>query len=213
MRHEPRPASGRPGERGPAAPNRGCYGGMVTVHLIHAPVDVGLRPWVPGDAEELAAMYAAAREELTADAPWRTPQWFTVRGQRERIRRSLEVELVEGFVITASAAIVGNLSLDEIRRDILQSADIGYWVAPGARRRGVATGAIALAVGHAFGCLDLHRIHATVDVGNRASSRALENNGFHRVGIIRGFAMVGGRWRDHHLYQLSAEDWLDSRPR
>ena len=66
----------------------------------------------------------------------------------------------------------------------------------------------ALAVGHAFGCLGLHRIHATVDIDNRASSRALENNGFHRVGIIRGFAMVGGRWRDHHLYQLSAEDWL-----
>ena len=179
----------------------------MTVPLVHAPVDVGLRAWVLADAEELAAMYADAREELTADAPWRTPAWFTVDGQIERIRSCLDADSVEGFVITASGAIVGNLSLDEIRRDILQSADIGYWVAPGARRRGVATRAIGLAVGHAFGCLGLHRIHATVDIDNRASSRALEDNGFHRVGVIRGFAMVGGGWRDHHLYQLSAEDW------
>ncbi len=195
----------------PAARNRECYGGAVTASLVHSGVDVALRPWELADAEELAVMYAAAAAELTADAPWRTPEWFTVAGQRERIRRCLDVDAVEGFVITASGAIVGNLTLDEIRRDILQSADIGYWVAPGARRRGVATHAIGLAVGHAFGCLGLHRIHATVDTENRASSRALENNGFQRVGILRGFAMVGGRWRDHHLYQLTAEDWLDSR--
>jgi len=182
----------------------------VTVPPVHAPVDVGLRTWVLGDAEELAAMYAAAREELTADAPWRTPEWFTAGGQRDRVQHCLDLESVEGFVITASGGIVGNLTLDEIRRDILQSADLGYWVAPGARRRGVATRAIGLAVGHAFGCLGLHRIHATVDIDNRASWRALENNGFRRVGIIRGFAMVGGRWRDHHLYQLTAEDWLAS---
>jgi len=183
----------------------------VTRSPVHAPVEVGLRPWELTDAEELAAVYAGSAAELTADAPWRTPEWFTVAGQRERIRSCLDVESAEGFVITASGAIVGHLSLDEIRRDILQSADIGYWVAPGARRRGVATGAIGLAVGHAFGCLGLHRIHATVDVDNRASSRALENNGFQRVGVIREFAMIGGRWRDHDLYQLTAQDWLASQ--
>ena len=149
----------------PAARNRECYGGAVTASLVHSGVDVALRPWELADAEELAVMYAAAAAELTADAPWRTPEWFTVAGQRERIRRCLDVDAVEGFVITASGAIVGNLTLDEIRRDILQSADIGYWVAPGARRSGVATHAIGLAVGHAFGCLGLHRIHATVDIG------------------------------------------------
>jgi len=199
------------GERAPAGGNRECYGGTMAASAVRSGIDVGLRAWELDDAEELAAMYAAAAAELSTDAPWRTPEWFTAGGQRERIRACLDVDSVEGFVITAAGAIVGTLSLDEIRRDILQSADLGYWVAPDARRRGVATGAIGLAVGHAFGCLGLHRIHATVDIDNRASSRALENNGFQRVGILRGFAMVGGRWRDHHLYQLTAEDWLDSR--
>ena len=134
-------------------------------------------------------MYAAAAAELTADAPWRTPEWFTVAGQRERIRRCLDVDAVEGFVITASGAIVGNLTLDEIRRDILQSADIGYWVAPGARRRGVATHAIGLAVGHAFGCLGLHRIHATVD------TTIAPPRGHSRTTAFSGWgSSAGSRW-------------------
>jgi len=182
----------------------------VTQELVRTPVDVRIRPWELNDAEELTAMYHAARAELTVDAPWRTPAWFTASGQRERIRRSLGDQSVVGYVITASGVFAGDLSLDQIRRDILQSADIGYWVAPWKRRQGVASRAIELAVRDAFDRLGLHRIHATVDLDNQPSWRALERNGFHRVGIIRGFALIGGRWRDHHLYQLSAEDWREA---
>jgi len=178
--------------------------------IIHTPVEIGLRPWAPRDADELVAMYGAAREELTADAPWRTPEWFTLEGQRTRIQRCRDDPTVEAFVITAAGAIAGDLSLDQIRRDILQSADIGYWVAPGQRRRGIAARAIGLAAAHAFDGIGLHRIHATVDLDNVASWRALERNGFQRVGVIRGFALIGGRWRDHHLYQLTAEEWRGS---
>ena len=40
---------------------------------------------------------------------------------------------------------------------------------------------------------------------NPASWRALEHNGFQQVGVIRGFALVEGRWHDHFLYQCTAE--------
>ena len=152
-------------------------------------------------------MYTRAQVELAADAPWRTPEWFTAPGQAARIQRCIGDVTVEGFVVTAAGAIVGDLALDEVRRDILQSAAIGYWVAPWRRRQGIATRAIGLAVREAFDRLGLHRLHATVDVDNRPSWLALERNGFSRVGVIRGFALVGGRWRDHHLYQLTADGW------
>ncbi len=168
-------------------------------------VAVGIRPWTVSDADELTALYAPARSELVAEGPWRGPEWFTVAGQRTRISLTLDDEAVEGFVITASGAIAGHIVLDEIRRDVLQSAGIGYWVAPSQRGRGVATLAIGLAVIHAFTRFGLHRIHATVDVENQASWRALEANGFQRVGVIRGFALVEGRWHDHYLYQCTAE--------
>lgn len=178
--------------------------------LIDAPVDVGIRPWGLADAEELAAMYAGAAIELAVEEPWSGPEFLTAAGQRERVLRCLADEAVEGFVITISGAIAGHLSLDRIRRDVLESADIGYWVAPGHRHHGVATRAIGLAVTHAFMELGLQRIHATVDVDNVHSSRALEVNGFLRVGVIHDFALVGDRLQDAHLYQLTAEEWRGS---
>ena len=175
--------------------------------MIHAPVEVGLRPWGLDDAEELSAMYGAAATELAVEEPWCGPEFLTAAGQGARVRRCLADEAAEGFVITVSGAIVGHLSLDRIRRDILESADIGYWVAPRHRRHGIVTRAIGLAVAHAFDGLGLHRIHATTDLDNTASCRALEANGFQRVGVIHDFALVGGRWRDGQLYQLTADHW------
>lgn len=177
---------------------------------INPPVEVGLRLWEMADAEELAAMYAAAATELAVEEPWCGPDFLTAAGQRERVQRCLADEAEEGFVITVSAAIVGHLSLDRIRRDILQSADIGYWVAPRQRRHGVATRAIGLAVAHALDGLGLHRIHATTDLDNAASCRALEANGFRQVGVVHDFASVGGRRRDGRLFQLIADDWRSS---
>jgi ribosomal-protein-alanine N-acetyltransferase len=184
--------------------------------MIHAPVEVGLRPWELDDAEELAAMYGAAATELAVEEPWCGPEFLTAAGQRVRVRRCLADEAAEGFVITVSGAIAGHLSLDRIRRDILQSADIGYWVAPRDRRHGIATRSIGLAVAHAFDRLDLHRIHATTDLDNAPSCRALEANGFRQVGVVHDLALVGGRWRDGQLYQLTADDWRSfsgGRPR
>ena len=183
----------------------------MTVALVRTGVEVGLRLWEPTDAEELAAMYAASAAELKVEEPWCDPEFLTAAGQRERVRRCLDDETAEGFVITASGAIAGHLSLDRIRRDILQSADIGYWVAPRERRHGIATRAIGMATARAFDHLGLHRIHATTDVDNLPSWRALEANGFQRVGRIHGFAPAGGRGCDHHLYQLTADAWRGSR--
>jgi RimJ/RimL family protein N-acetyltransferase len=175
--------------------------------LVPAAVGVDLRPWDLDDAEELAAMYAAAVAELAIEEPWCGPEFLTAVGQRERVRRCLDDGTAEGFVITVSGTIVGHLSLCRIRRDILQSADIGYWVAPWERRRGIATRVIGLAAAHAFTRLGLHRLHATTDLGNLGSCRALESNGFQGVGVIHDLALVGGRWRDGRLYQLTAADW------
>ena len=179
--------------------------------VIHTSVEVGLRPWALADAEELAAMYAAAVTELAVEEPWCGPDFLTAAGQLERVRLCLADQAVEGFVITVSGAIAGHLSLDRIRRDILQSADIGYWVAPRERRLGIATRAIGLAVAHAFDRLRLLRTHATVDVDNIHSWQALEDNGFQRVGVIHDFVLVGERWRDAHLYQLTAAEWRTQR--
>ncbi len=181
------------------------------VLLLAAAVDVGLRPWDLDDAGELAAMYAAAAAELAVEEPWWDPDFQTAAGQRERVRRCLEDASAEGFVITVCGRIAGHLSLAGIRRDVLESADLGYWVAPSQRCHGAATRAIGLAAARAFESLDLQRLHATTDPDNLASRRALEANGFQVVGVVHDITLAGGGWGAEPLYQLTAERWRAGR--
>jgi ribosomal-protein-alanine N-acetyltransferase len=58
---------------------------------------------------------------------------------------------------------------------------------------------------HAFGSLGLHRLEAGTLVDNPASQRVLEKNGFELVGLARNYLHIGGEWRDHLLYQRTAE--------
>jgi RimJ/RimL family protein N-acetyltransferase len=80
--------------------------------------------------------------------------------------------------------------------------EIGYWVLPHARRRGMATRIARLLAGHAFG-LGVKRVAAYVNVGNVASERVLERAGYTREGIIRSMPKPGGVRRvDKTLFSL-----------
>jgi len=58
------------------------------------------------------------------------------------------------------------------------AAEIGYWVDPEARQRGVATQAVRAVCGWAFATLGLEIIEWRAEVGNIASGRVAEKSGF-----------------------------------
>jgi RimJ/RimL family protein N-acetyltransferase len=58
------------------------------------------------------------------------------------------------------------------------TAEIGYWIDPGARRLGVATAAVRAICRWAFTTLDLEIIEWRCEVGNAASRRVAERAGF-----------------------------------
>ena len=62
------------------------------------------------------------------------------------------------------------------------SAEIGYGIAPGERRRGFAAAAVRELVAAAFARPETRRVFAQVQPGNAASRRVLERNGFAVVG-------------------------------
>ena len=62
--------------------------------------------------------------------------------------------------------------------------EIGYFVLPHARGRGVATTIARLLAEHAFS-LGIERVAAYVNVGNTPSERVLERAGFTREGVVR----------------------------
>ncbi len=79
--------------------------------------------------------------------------------------------------------------------------EIGYWLFPRARGRGVATRLARLLAEHAFS-LGVLRVEAYVNVGNAASDRVLERAGFTREGVVRSLPKPDGTRVDKTLYSL-----------
>ena len=92
----------------------------------------------------------------------------------------------------------GNLHHLDAERAIVE---IGYFVLPQARGRGVATTVARLLAEHAFS-LGIVRVAAYVNLGNTASERVLERAGFTREGIVRSLPVPDGRRVDKTLFSL-----------
>jgi RimJ/RimL family protein N-acetyltransferase len=88
-----------------------------------------------------------------------------------------------------------------------QAAEIGYHVAPWARRRGVAAAAARLVRDWAFDELRVERLELITEVENAASRRAAEAVGFRREGTMRAWTRGrDGRRHDHLVYALLPGD-------
>lgn len=110
------------------------------------------------------------------------------------------------FTIMVDDSFAGQLTLGNVVRGALRSAWVGYWVDSELAGGGVATGAVALAVDHAFGPVGLHRVEATVQPDNLASLRVLYKLGFRDEGLLLRYLEVAGRWCDHRLLAITREE-------
>jgi [ribosomal protein S5]-alanine N-acetyltransferase len=160
-----------------------------------------VRPLRLTDAGELAALLIDNHEFLAPFEPVRDQRFFTTDGQQERIAE----EAAKAFAIVADDLIVGTVTISNIVYGPFQSANLGYWVAERLGGRGLATRAVAEVVGIAFGQLGLHRLEAATLVDNRPSQRVLEKNRFDRIGLARRYLEIAGEWRDHLLFQRTAD--------
>jgi [ribosomal protein S5]-alanine N-acetyltransferase len=110
------------------------------------------------------------------------------------------------FVVTLDGRFVGHVMVGNIVREPLLSAYVGYWVDARVTGGGVITAAVALVLDHCFGPVGLHRIEATVRPENAASLRVLAKLGFREEGMFRRYLEIGGTWRDHLCFAMTAEE-------
>ena len=166
---------------------------------------VALRVPQPGDHAEWAALRESSRNFLT---PWE-PIWpaddLTRGAFRRRIKRYAEDQrndLAYAFLIFRAKdnALVGGLTLANIRRGVAQTGSIGYWVGAPFARQGYMTAAVKAVIPYCFGALRLHRLEAACIPDNAASVSLLEKTGFQREGYAREYLCINGIWADHLLY-------------
>jgi len=157
------------------------------------------------DFEEWSALREASRDFL---APWE-PTWpdddLTRGAFRRRIKRyaeDLRTDQGYAFLITCTTdgALVGGLTLANIRRGVAQAGSLGYWVGLPFVRQGYMTAAVRAVIPFAFASLRLHRVEAACIPSNTGSIKLLEKTGFVREGYAREYLCINGTWQDHLLY-------------
>jgi ribosomal-protein-alanine N-acetyltransferase len=98
------------------------------------------------------------------------------------------------------AALLGAITLDNIRRGPSQAGTLGYWMGQAHARQGYMREAILSVVHHAFTVMDLSRVEAACLPENTASRGVLEKCGFKYEGVAQSYLQIAGRWRNHVLY-------------
>jgi [ribosomal protein S5]-alanine N-acetyltransferase len=106
----------------------------------------------------------------------------------------------------SDAALLGAITLDNIRRGPAQAGTLGYWMGAAHARQGYMREAILGVVHHAFTTLDLSRIEAACLPENSASRGVLEKCGFKYEGVAQSYLQIAGRWRNHVLYACLRSD-------
>jgi ribosomal-protein-alanine N-acetyltransferase len=153
-----------------------------------------LRPWsvTPAPGEDPASLASVSRAVLQHRREWKRGQTFVlVIAPREDER-----------------SVIGRIALGGVMRGAFQNAYLGYWIDQHHQGRGLATEAVRATTTFAFSTARLHRVQAAVMPRNSASLRVLEKVGYRREGFSERYLYIAGRWEDHVLYAMTAEEWV-----
>ena len=170
---------------------------------------VTLRAWSVEDAADVAR--ACDDPETARWLP--VPSPYTEEDGREYAGALVARQWADGaaaglaVVDATDGSLLGAVGLTLAQRAV-GVADVGYWTAPWARGRGVASRAAVLLARWGLEVLGLGRVELLADVGNAASQRAAEKAGFVREGVARqarDAVRAPGR-SDLVLYSLVASD-------
>jgi ribosomal-protein-alanine N-acetyltransferase len=103
-------------------------------------------------------------------------------------------------------ALLGGVTLSNVRRGVAQCASLGYWVGECFARQGFMTDGLTAVLDFAFDRLALHRIEAACLPDNEASQALLRKIGFTEEGYSRQYLRINGRWQDHRLFAVLQDD-------
>jgi RimJ/RimL family protein N-acetyltransferase len=168
----------------------GQYAGMEPVELRVD--DLLLRPWRPEDAPAvLAACQDPDIQRFTSvPVPYRPEHAAGFVGEISPRGWSDGTSANFGVFDVADGTLLGSIGL--LRMDLpARHGELGYWMAPAARGRGVATRAGRAVVRFGHEKINLHRVNWYADLPNHASRLVALRIGFRMEGIVR--AHLAGR--------------------
>ncbi len=172
---------------------------------------VGLRPITQRDASRWAQL---RRDNAAWLGPWESTKPLEARGGSKGYRALTRGLIRQGragrtlpFVVTHDGdEMIGQLTVTGITWGSVRSAQLGYWIGEAHAGSGIMTTAVAMAVDHCLGTMGLHRIEIAIRPENLASLRIVEKLGFTLIGLAPRYLHIDGRWCDHLLFTITAEE-------
>lgn len=153
------------------------------------PEVVRFMPWGPNTEDETRAFIARSVES---------------QGQDPRRVFELAVTLAEDGKLIGGCGIRVSAPSD-------RGADMGYCLRRDCWGLGLGTEAARAMVGFGFERLGMHRILATCDTKNVASSHVLDKIGMRREARYCEDSLIRGEWRDSYLYAILECEWRSHR--
>lgn len=166
---------------------------------------VFLRAAQMSDFAQWMVLRENSRDFLT---PWE-PTWLeddltrpSFRRRLKRYSEDIRSDFAYPFLLfrRSDHALLGGITLTNIRRGVAQSGSLGYWIGAPFAHQGYMTRGVSALVPFAFEGLRLHRIEAACIPTNQPSIKLLERTGFQREGYAREYLCINGLWQDHLLY-------------
>jgi RimJ/RimL family protein N-acetyltransferase len=162
-----------------------------------------LRPWRPDDVDAYWAALESPGGRLWHGSTLGSRAELTATLAR---RRDWSTGDHASWALVGRTELLGSISVHRIDRD-QGDGEIGYWIAPSARGRGLAALAAEAACRWAFADLGLHRIQLFHAVENVASARVAEKARFTCEGRLRQSHRYGdGVRHDELLWARLATD-------
>lgn len=182
------------------------------IHLTYpslADDQVVLRPWTEADVPQ--HMDAFRDPMFLTYSDWQP-------GSDDEARQRLnqqEQSRVQGGQIAFGivhckdlSLVLGEVSLNKINEQD-KRASLGYWLAPAARGRGVASRAVRLVARWAFETLQLARLEITCGPDNTGSQSMARRCGFSHEGLLRSHQTFKAGRRDTVVLSLLPGELVD----
>lgn len=155
------------------------------------------------------APYSPVKQAAATDAEG-------IRTMREMLRTTIErwedgLDHRFAVILKDTEAIVGQIGITNIIRNVAQSAFIGYWIGNEYLRRGYATEALISTLHYAFELARLHRISLWIAPDNVPSLRMAEKVSLRFEGTALRALHLGGKWQDTNIYAMTSEEWNERK--
>lgn len=165
--------------------------------INHDPV---LRPWQPGDIDDL--IFHGNNPRVAAFMTDQFPHPYTTEAAEQFINKTMQYNPAQVFAITIDNKAIGGIGIYPQTDISRMNAEIGYWLGETFWNKGIITKCIPKIVEYGFSTFDIDRIFARPFGTNIASQKALEKCGFIFEGRFKNTWIKNNERFDELIYAI-----------